>query len=165
MGSRVKPGLTVLAEAVLRHAIDVVAAGKDRQDDCRNDDRLCHKTLEDEDREEVFVAAEAARVDPDRVVQDSDPYHSRDAEPFRYRNRHAAKRQRKPANSRQNDQYKDSLRKLIILGDTPAEYRHTSSLEVCDALPMVSGLGAQVSSPDAPRSCPWMPGSAATSSP
>src|SRR4051812_31480818 len=98
MGSHMKPGLTVSAEAVFRHAIDVVPAGKDGQDDCRNDDQLGCNALEKTYREELFVAAEAAGVDTDRVVQDSDPHHRRHAEPLRYRTRQASKRQPESGN-------------------------------------------------------------------
>src|SRR5437016_199203 len=124
MGPDMNPRLAVAAEGELGRAVDVIFAGEDRQDDTRDDYRLCRQALEDADREKLFVAAEAACVDSDRVVPPSDPDHSRYGEPPCPPIPPARKRQREPANPDHENETQKQLTKCKILRQTPAKKSH-----------------------------------------
>src|SRR5882724_4597742 len=129
MGSHMNPGLAVATEGEFGSAVDVVLAGEDRQDDARNDYRLCCKAHKDADWQELFVAPEAACVDSDCVIQDSDPDHCRDAEPPCCRVRHAAKRQSEPDNRDDENQTEERLTELKVLSQTLAKDSHEVLLQ------------------------------------
>jgi hypothetical protein len=63
----------------------------------------------------MFVTAEAAGVDSDRVIQHSDPDYRRDAEPLRGRIRHAGDRKYKPGNAYNQNQTEKGLGEGDIL--------------------------------------------------
>lgn len=65
MRQDMKPVLTIRAAAVLRGAENIILLRVDGNDDAHDDDCLRQHALKEYEREQLLVAAEAARVNAD----------------------------------------------------------------------------------------------------
>src|SRR5687767_629824 len=70
MGEQMSPGFAVTAERILRHAVNIVGGGEDGNADSHDRDQLRRNLRKSDNRQELFVAAEAAGVHADRKVKD-----------------------------------------------------------------------------------------------
>lgn len=78
-----RPCFAIAAECKFRRTEHVVTAAEYSDRNSSNGDRLGREIQQRDHREEFLVAAETARVDSDRVIDDRDPDGDRHVQPLR----------------------------------------------------------------------------------